>query len=159
MSRASRAVRIAAYSLIAAGITLVGFAAASGVLFTQTFPSVPNAPPGSITSSCATLQAWDDQVPAGGGPILFNCTTSVGAFVVANAPATATPTFTLPTNASDLYVLPGFLTSGGPGTGCSSFGGAIVITNSSQVTFGTSGPWDYCVDATGSLAAFSVTWS
>lgn len=159
MTISRRTVRVAAFSLVAAGVLLVSIAAASSVLFTQTFPSVPNAPPGSITASCSSLQAWDGPVPAGGGSVLFNCTGQVGAFTVANAPATATPTFTLPTNATDLYVVPAYPSYSGPDSACASDSSAIPLTNASSVTLSTGGNWDYCIDAAGSLTSFSISWS
>ncbi len=159
MVPARRLVRIAAFALIGAGVVLVGVVAASSVLFSQTFPSVPSAPPGSLTASCSTLQAWNEQVPAEGGPILFNCTQEAGAFVVSDAPATATPTFALPANATDLYVVPAYPTYTGPGTGCAAYTEALMLTSGTPATFDSSGNWDYCVDATGSLPGFSVSWA
>ncbi len=159
MALPRRTFRIAAFALVAAGVMLVSVAAASSVLFTQTFPSVPNAPPGSIAAGCSSLQAWDGPVPAGGGSILFNCTGQVGAFAVANPPATATPTFLLPTNATDLYVVPAYPSYSGPGSACDSDSSAIALINASSVTLNTGGSWDYCIDAAGSLTSFSVSWS
>jgi hypothetical protein len=145
------------FALIGTGLLLIGLAAASGVLFTQTFPAVPNAPPGSVAASCANLQSWGGPIPAGGGSVLFNCTGYSGAFVVSNPPASATPSFTLPTNATDLYVLPAY--PSGYGSGCAAGEGAIELSSGTPVVLKTSGSWDYCVDATGAIAGFSVTWS
>lgn len=157
LAMTGRRFRILAFVMIGAGISIIGLAAASSVLFTQTFPAVSSAPPGSMAASCSSLQSWGGPVPSGGGSVLFNCTGRTGAFVVSNPPVRATPSFTLPTNATDLYVLPALPV--GPGGVCSSYQGAIALTSGSPVTLATSGNWDYCVDATGSLTGFSVSWS
>jgi hypothetical protein len=157
MARTRRFPRFGLFAAIGIVATLVGVAAASSVLFTQTFPSVPGAPPGSVTSGCATLQAWNSPVPHGGAMVLFNCTYQLGAFVVANAPVNVTPAFTLPTNATDLYVMPAVLTTFP--SNCSGWAGAIPLASGTPVDLDTSGSWDYCVDATGGLAGFSVSWS
>lgn len=152
-----RRFRILAFVMIGLGVSMIGLAAASSVLFTQTFPAVPSAPVGSIVASCSSLQSWGGPVPSGGGSVLFNCTGHTGAFVVSNPPVDATPSFTLPTNATDLYVLPALPV--GPGGACSTYQGAIALTSGSSATLATSGNWDYCVDATGSLTGFSISWS
>ena len=146
-------------ALIVGGMTLIGLVAASSVLFSQNFPSVPTEPPGSLTASCTNLQSIESWVPTGGGYVLFNCTSSAGAFLVSYAPATATPTFSLPANASDLYALPAYPDSNGTATSCAGFVGAIELSSGVAATFGTSGNWDYCVDAVGALQGFSVAWS
>jgi len=145
--------RILPYVLIALGVSLIGFAGASSLLFTQNFPAVPS---GVITASCATLQAWNAPVPVTGGIVVFNCTGQYGAFVV-NTPTNATPTFALPTNATDLYAYPSVLGTF-PST-CSGFTGAIALISESPVDLSTKGSWSYCIDATGALQGFSIAWS
>jgi hypothetical protein len=159
MSTSRRSLRIGGFVAIGVGLLLVGLAAASSVLFTQNFPSVPTAPATSVTSSCSSLQAVGSYVPVGGGPILFNCTYELGAFVVDGAPATVVPTFTLPANATDLYVLPALPEYNGTMIDCAGFSGALEVTSGMSVALPTSGSWDYCVDATGALPAFTVSWS
>ncbi len=160
MAHLGRIPRGSLYVVIGAVAVVVGLAAASSLLFTQTFPSVPTAPAGSLTASCSTLQDWTGPIPYGGGLALFNCTGEPGAFEVTNPPATVAPTFTLPTNASDLYVLPAYpeYSYGWPAT-CDGFYGAIELTNGTAVELDTGGSWDYCIDATGGLAGFSISWS
>lgn len=153
MRTPGRARRIVLFSIIGAGLTLIGIAAASSLLFVQTFPSVPS---GSISPNCSDLQAWNQPIPVGGGFVVFNCTSYLGAFIV-NAPTTATPSFTLPTNATDLYVFPSYL--GTWPSSCSAFSGAIELTSGVSVSLETKGSWDYCIDASGSLQGFSISWS
>ena len=88
--------------------------------------------------------------------MVFNCTGQFGAFMV-HASVSATPAFTLPTNATDLYAFPAY--EGNWPSTCAAFPGAVGLTSGTSVTFSTNGSWDYCVDATGSLPGFSVTWS
>jgi len=146
--------RLTIYALIGVGIALIGLAAASSVLFTQSFPSTSA---GTVTADCSDLQEWG-VLPAGGGMAIFNCTTYAGAFEV-NTPTTATPSFSLPTNATSAYIFPA--TPGtGSGTGsCDSLSGAVELISGSSVAFSAEGSWEYCVDATGSFPGFTVSWS
>jgi hypothetical protein len=126
------------------------------LLFTQDFPSVTPASPVSPSASCSNLQVWGS-LPAGGGIVVFNCTGKLSAFVV-YTPVTATPAFTLPANATDLYAFPQ-ADGVGSGTGsCSGVTGALGLISGSAINL-ASGGWEYCVDATGAIAGFTISWS
>ncbi len=134
-------------------------------LFTQTFPVVTTA---AMTQSCAggnlVLAAPSEPLPSGvAGQATFQCPDPNPAFETAGV-VTATPTFTLPSIYTNLYI---YKWNGAITTGvCSgrSFANELV-DNTQEVSLpALSSPsgWNYCAeygaDNIAGLPSFTVTW-
>ncbi len=91
------------------------------------------------------------------GIVTFSCPSSTAAFHV--VPSTQTPTFTLGTGYTTLFVFPHLNAIAAT---CASTIGSISLTSGSPVAFGTN-DFDYCGDYTsapsGGLGAWTITWS
>jgi hypothetical protein len=146
---------VAASAVLALGIGV----AMAVAIFSQTIPTVAGTPAALTLGPCGnTLVATPSAVPYGGGLVIASCagTGSGEAFDVGSTTTSVTPTFSLPGGASDLYVLPAADT---PTTTCGSDSSAVALTSGSPMTFGATGAYNYCIDATGGFTSFDVSWS
>jgi hypothetical protein len=137
-----------------------GYAVASAFLFTQTVPGVAEA--GLSEGTCgSSLSATPALLPSGGGSEVMFCSGagSEYAFLVDGPSFTFTPTFALPSGATDIYAIPAPTPPSAPSGGCVSVSGGFGLSNGTSVTFPGTGTYDYCVDATAGFGSFTVNWA
>lgn len=166
--------------IIIAILAVASVATAFAILaFTQHFPVVPVSSVKGITPNCGdsagtTLDVVGTVTAGSDGNLFFWCANngagvcgtdggSACAFRVDNPPVTATPTFSLPSEYTALYLVDSeaFCPSSGAV-------GGLVLTSGTAVTIpnGISGFWFYCASFTGasvgsstSMPAFDVNWA
>ncbi len=166
--RSERAAKRLSAGLLA-GILLVVLGVAGAAVsysLTQTFPSATAPSSSGVTATCSTLTYDSADSAASGTPagsaMVFNCPTAP-AFTVATA-GTLTPTFSLPSGATALYLLPSASTgapSADPTTGnCSTPANSISLKTTTGASL-TATSYDYCLQATAGAAilGFPITWA
>ena len=170
--------------IIIAILAVASVATAFAILaFTQHFPVVPVSSVGGLTANCgdsagSTLNVVGTVTAGTDGNLFFNCPSpnagvcgtdggSFCAFAVTNPPVTATPTFSLPSEYTALYLVDSLAlcpSSGAVGGILLTSGTAVTIT--SGIGTPTLGPWFYCASFTAasvgsstSMPAFDVNWA
>lgn len=128
----------------------------AALLFSQTAPPVGAI---NMSTTCATLVAnVAGVVPGTSGHVIFDCGGSPAFSVVGGG--TSTPSFSLGTGYTDLYVFQA--TSPPAGAGCAG-GSAFQLTSSTLVSWGASNSYSYCLDyasaPSAGLGAWSISWS
>ncbi len=136
-------------------LIIAGMAAATTLLFTQTFPSVAQ---GGMTEGCSTLTADNFITIAPTEFVNFDCAGPAAFTTVTAGPFT--PTFVLPTGGSALSVVTSSTES--PGSACNGQAGYVSLTSGSAVnSLIAAHSYDYCLGLnpnTASVLGFSVTW-
>jgi hypothetical protein len=143
-------------------LIVAGTAAATSILFQQSFPSVTSS---GLISNCANLEA--DNVATNGGSVTFDCppnaasVSAMPAFIVLAA-GTYIPSFSALPTGDVLSIFPSSDSSTqAPGTPCPSYTGNIVITSGSTVSLTVGVSYDYCYALSGghiTTPAFIVYW-
>lgn len=148
-------------SMVAILVAVAIVVAAASVLFSQTAPSVSTSGPTISVGTCTTLSAHGSPVAGTPGFVTFDCA-GTAAFTVNSAGPSVTPTFSLGgTGYTDVVA---YLATGAPaGVGCSSATDIVSMTSGTGATFPATGGFSYCADyssaPSGSLGAFTVSWS
>lgn len=147
----------------AVGITTcIGMLAVAAVLYSQTL-TAPTTTAAVLARNCEPAAANPASgIPVGtSGFVIWRCTLTTAALTVNTGGGTVTPTFTLGTGFTSLYVYPA---ATGPVTDCLSATGEKPLSSGTSVAFagGDAGGWNYCSDFTTAPAIFGqtvVTWS
>jgi hypothetical protein len=132
---------------------------AAVALFSQPAPSIPAS---GLTANCSSptqlVPSKTIVVIGSTGLVTFTCPSAAAAFHA--VPSSQTPTFTLGTGYSTLFVYPH---SNAAAATCAATTGSIALTSGSAVSFVSTNDWDYCGDYSGvgsaGLGAWTVSWS
>jgi len=140
-------------------VSVVGVATTIHTILTQTVPTTPSLSPAVKAGPCGSALVNDGPVliPFGGAVVAScNGTGSGEAFDWVGGATSATPVFSLPANATDLYVIPN---GSSVLTSCGNVSGSTSLSTDVPVPGLSNGAYDYCVDATGGFPSFTVTWN
>ena len=159
-------------TIVALVLSVAGVALASVLIGTQTVPT-QTAPSSTMELGCTgtlTVIEIDSYTQFGDGDTSFGCSSGAAAFTVIPSSGTYTPTFTLGSGYTDLWVFSsttGSLEGGGTGSASNPAAAAELVELTSGTPATLSGPsgetYYYCADfatsAGGTLGSFSISWA